>query len=103
MTYHEAAVITVYTGINMFEGEDLKYMYDYASDLLGRPVHTLDFLLSDLKEKSRPDFIKICKNLTRRNYGEWIVQDGRVICSECGEPNLETNYCPSCGADMRGK
>lgn len=34
--------------------------------------------------------------------GEWIIQDGNVVCSECFEPNLETNYCPNCGADMRG-
>lgn len=34
--------------------------------------------------------------------GEWIIQDGAVCCSECGEPNMEWNYCPSCGADMRG-
>lgn len=35
-------------------------------------------------------------------HGEWIVQDGEVVCSECFEPNLETYYCPNCGADMIG-
>ena len=34
--------------------------------------------------------------------GEWIVEDGEVVCSECGEPHIETNFCPNCGADMRG-
>ncbi len=24
-------------------------------------------------------------------------------CNQCGEPNPETNYCPNCGADMRGE
>ena len=32
--------------------------------------------------------------------GRWIVQDGAVRCSECGEPNMEWNYCPVCGARM---
>lgn len=35
--------------------------------------------------------------------GEWIIQSGEVVCSNCYEPNIETNYCPHCGADMRGK
>ena len=35
--------------------------------------------------------------------GEWIVQDGAVRCSECGEPNMKWNFCPNCGADMRGE
>ena len=33
-------------------------------------------------------------------HGNWIVQDGCVQCSECGEPNMEWNYCPFCGAKM---
>lgn len=67
MTVQEAAVISVYTGVSMFEGEDLKYLYRYASDLLERPAQTLDFLVNreTLKEKSRPDFLEICKNLRR--------------------------------------
>lgn len=35
-----------------------------------------------------------------RKRGEWIIQDGKVVCSKCFEPNLETNYCPNCGARM---
>ena len=49
--------------------------------------------------------------------GEWELRGERYYCSECGEEaiNLEsepdiygynyclTNYCPNCGADMRGK
>lgn len=33
--------------------------------------------------------------------GEWIVLNGEVVCSRCFEPNLGTDYCPTCGADMR--
>ena len=35
--------------------------------------------------------------------GEWEVIDGCVCCSVCGEPNMERNFCPNCGADMRGE
>lgn len=67
MTYREAAVITVYTGVCLLEGNDFEHVYKYAEEILGRPVHTLDFVINRnlLKEKSKPDFIKICKNLTR--------------------------------------
>lgn len=57
-----------------------------------------------------------------RKKGEWIIKDNpgtgwyRVTCSECGEdvtstapcigfyPNAKVtwDYCPNCGADMRG-
>lgn len=33
-------------------------------------------------------------------HGRWIIIDGEVVCSECCEHNLETNYCPNCGARM---
>lgn len=40
--------------------------------------------------------------------GEWFREDGSdyVTCSECGDFLLETepyNFCPCCGADMRGE
>ena len=38
--------------------------------------------------------------------GKWIERDSWLYCSECGEMALEcrdTNYCPNCGADMRGE
>lgn len=49
--------------------------------------------------------------------GEWELRGERYYCSECGEEaiNLEsepdvysssyclTNYCPNCGADMKGE
>lgn len=36
-------------------------------------------------------------------HGRWIISDGCVCCSECGEPNMEWNYCPNCGARMEGE
>lgn len=52
-------------GVRIFEGEDRKYVYDYANKLLGRPIFTHEFLTLEevLKERAKPDFIEICKNL----------------------------------------
>lgn len=36
-----------------------------------------------------------------RPKGEWIVENHEVVCSVCGQNNLETDFCPNCGADMR--
>ena len=33
-------------------------------------------------------------------HGEWEIIDGCVCCSVCGEPCMEFNYCPYCGAKM---
>ncbi len=57
-----------------------------------------------------------------RKTGKWIIKDNpgigwyRVTCSECGEdvtsiipmigffpPKAMWDYCPNCGADMRGE
>ena len=36
--------------------------------------------------------------------GKWIEDGHYERCSECGEPTNEYhNYCPNCGADMRGE
>jgi predicted RNA-binding Zn-ribbon protein involved in translation (DUF1610 family) len=40
--------------------------------------------------------------------GEWIRQDDtftKYMCSNCGSKNYQgyENFCPNCGADMRGK
>lgn len=33
-------------------------------------------------------------------HGKWVIEDGHVCCSECGEISKEYNYCPHCGARM---
>ena len=63
MTKRECAIVTLHTGINMLEGDDLRYLYEYASGLIGRPIYTHEFavLADTLKEKSRDDFIRLCR------------------------------------------
>lgn len=65
MTKHEAAVIETFTGICMLTGDDRKYVYEYTEKLFGFPIftHELPKYADKLKELSRPDFIKICRNL----------------------------------------
>lgn len=65
MTKQEAAVIETYTGIVMLTGDDRKYFYEYAEKLLGFSTFTHEFSMyaDKLKELSKPDFIKICRNL----------------------------------------
>ena len=63
------------------------YMY-LGEDALGYAIKMVELEPSaDVRENVR---------------GEWIVEDGEVVCSECGNPHTETNFCPFCGADMRG-
>ena len=43
--------------------------------------------------------------------GQWIPKEImyrspltlNYICSQCGKANYKTNFCPHCGADMRGE
>ena len=70
--------------------------------------------LMDLRERSQSDFKEGYKQAIidgKTNYsrpqGEWIVRDGEPMtykCSFCGELNCcKGNFCPDCGADMRGE
>lgn len=58
----------------------------------------------DYKEALKLLLLKIenapSADVVERPHGEWIIQNGMVVCSECFEPNFETNYCPNCGARM---
>lgn len=113
MTKKEAAIVEIYTGYCMLAGADRKYAYKYASNLLGRAIFTHEFALKakELHEKSKADFIKLCRNLKDSeisqpaNRGKWIIcSDGYYpYCSVCRhEPTRGemTNYCPQCGAKM---
>lgn len=43
------------------------------------------------------------KEIKGNGWNEWSV----LTCDQCGavieNPTFETNYCPNCGADMRGE
>lgn len=59
------------------------------------------------------DLVKMCRTIEpERKKGKWINR-GRIIrCSKCGtgyaavkgmKSALTYNFCPNCGADMRGE
>lgn len=64
MTIKEKAIVMAYTGYAMLTGDNLKYYYKYLGKLFGRPVYTHEFLelKNEIHERSREDFIKLCKS-----------------------------------------
>lgn len=61
MTDREKAIVTAHTGINMLEGEKFNEFYKYLEELYGRPVYTLEIPFLDIQEKSKEDFIALCR------------------------------------------
>lgn len=66
MTKRECLIVSAYTGIIMFKNDDLNYFYEYVSSLMGRNVYTHELveLADEIKEKSKPDFIRLCAEAT---------------------------------------
>lgn len=64
MTDKEKAIVMAYTGACMLTGEKFQIFHKYVEDLMGRPVyiHELAFLGDVIKEKSKDDFISLCKD-----------------------------------------
>lgn len=62
MTDREKAIVTAYTGINMLEGEKFDEFYKYLNELYGRSIYTHEIPFLDVREKSKKDFIALCKN-----------------------------------------
>jgi len=82
MTKRECAIVMAYTGIATLQGDDLKYFYDYLEEILGKTTYTheLPYSLSDIEEKSKPDFICICaKAVTEKNIVDYTCKE---LCDE---------------------
>lgn len=112
MTDREKAIVMAYTGTAMLTGEKLQIFFEYIEKILGRPVWThelaVELVWNEIKEKSKADFLEICKT-EERPTGHWISISGTNIskCSECQVRQIlydmqGDNFCPNCGADMRG-
>lgn len=68
MTLTEKAVCAIYTGCDSFcVGYDRSAVYEYAERLMGRPVDAYElkseYIAQKLKELSKLDFIKICRDI----------------------------------------
>ncbi|OQB30092.1 MAG: hypothetical protein BWY07_02720 [Candidatus Hydrogenedentes bacterium ADurb.Bin170] len=71
MTKHECAVVTAYTEISMLKGNDLKYLYDYLSGFIGRPVysHEIPAVAEAYKDQIREDFLALCRDAKEADDG----------------------------------
>ena len=61
MTAREKAIVMAHTGICMLEGEKIMEFYRYLEELYGRPVYTHEWITLDIKEKSKADFLRLCR------------------------------------------
>ena len=65
MTLKERVIVETYTGVCMTSADERWEVYKYMAKLMGRPVYTHelaeDEIQSELKEKSKPDFLSLCK------------------------------------------
>ena len=65
MTKRECAIISAYTEILMLKGDDLKYLYEYLSGIVGRKIYTHEIpaVVSHFKNTViQEDFLSLCKN-----------------------------------------
>ena len=100
MDKRECAIVPLYTGVSMLEGDDLKHLYAYAEELLGEPMMTHDFLTcgDELKALAKPDFVALCKEavdeiaISTATYHYEPVEEKRhlgvFVCDSCGQLQL---------------
>lgn len=96
-------------GIWHNEEEDTK-AFDMAIEALSQPIIAKCYEIDDDHIYCSPEVAhKIFNALKDRPQGKWISQEyddlkiSDYCCSVCGtyRDDIE-NYCPNCGADMRG-
>lgn len=72
MTDREKAIVEAYTGTCMLVGDKRNTFYKYVNKIMGRPIYThefaYDYIQKELKEKSKDDFIKLCKETTPNDH-----------------------------------
>ena len=63
MTKQECAIVMAHTGVCMLQGDDFNIFHKYIEDIMSRPVftHEMAVLADEIKEKSREDFIMLCR------------------------------------------
>ena len=72
MTDREKAIVEAYTGVCMLVDEKRNIFYEYVNEVMGRPIYTHEFadryIQEELKEKSKDDFVWLCKSTTVKEY-----------------------------------
>lgn len=68
MTKRECAIVMAYTGKTMLAGDNLGVFYDYLKEILGKTLWTHELadekIWKEIEEKSKPDFIELCRTAT---------------------------------------
>lgn len=106
MTEQEKIIISAYTGYLLC---DFGKVHEYIEKKIGRPVWTHEMAFEniekEIREKCRDDFVTLAReDHAEPKKGKWEVTPMYIKCSECGESFMliPQNFCPNCGADMRG-
>ena len=79
----------------------LKFKRDTTVNLDGRKRYGLDSAISQVRKAQKADVAEV-------RHGEWIKypHNSGIYCSRCRHKrrykDANDNYCPNCGADMRG-
>ena len=67
MTKRELAIIMAYTDVTTLTGDDLKYLYDYLSEVVGRKIYTHEIAKAVSLYKNtiiKNDFAALCQSAT---------------------------------------
>lgn len=81
MTSEEKAIVMAHTGVCMLTEDKFHIFHEYVEKLMGRPVYTHELysLADEIKERSKDDFIKLCKDTTvTTKITEWIPVSERL-------------------------
>lgn len=70
MTLKERVIVEAYTGYCMTTGDERNELYKYMAAVMGRPIYTHELadekILCELRDKVKPDFIKLCSGMKVR-------------------------------------
>ena len=66
MTKHECAIVMAYTGVVTLRGNDMHYFYEYAKQLMHRPIftHEIPKLSDEIQRRAKDDFLRLCAEAT---------------------------------------
>ena len=82
MTDKEKAIVMAYTGVVMLKGDKIQIFYKYVEKIMGRPIltHEMAQIATEIKEKSKDDFMTLCKESTNEwTYNEKNIKRKEII------------------------